>query len=66
MSDKAFKIILWFSAIVILVISGGILYSLASGAIPAFKEFGFWNFISSAKWDPTMEWAGLQKGHQVG
>ena len=55
MSDKAFKIILWFSAIVILVISGGILYSLASGAIPAFKEFGFWNFISSAKWDPTMD-----------
>ena len=55
MSDKAFKIILWFSAIVILVISGGILYSLASGAIPAFKEFGFWNFISSAKWNPTLD-----------
>lgn len=53
MSDKAFKTLLWFAASIILIITGGILYSLTSGAIPAFKQFGFFEFLSSSEWNPT-------------
>jgi phosphate transport system permease protein len=53
MSDKAFKTLLWFAASIILIITGGMLYSLTSGAIPAFKQFGFFEFITSSEWNPT-------------
>jgi phosphate transport system permease protein len=53
MSDKAFKTLLWFAASIILIITGGMLYSLTSGAIPAFKQFGFIEFITSSEWNPT-------------
>jgi len=53
MSDKLFKIILSSSAVIILLISGGMVYSLTSGSIPAFKEFGFFNFIFSPEWNAT-------------
>lgn len=53
MSDKAFKTLLWFAASIILIITGGMLYSLTSGAIPAFKQFGFFEFLSSSEWNPT-------------
>jgi len=53
MSDKAFKTLLWFAASIILIITGGLLYSLTSGAIPAFKQFGFFEFLSSSEWNPT-------------
>ena len=53
MSEKAFKTLLWFAASIILIITGGMLYSLTSGAIPAFKQFGFFEFLSSSEWNPT-------------
>ncbi len=53
MSDKTFKILLWLAASVILVITGGMLYSLVTGAIPAFEKFGFIEFMSSSEWNPT-------------
>lgn len=53
MSDKAFKTLLWFAASIILIITGGMLYSLTSGAIPALKQFGFFEFLSSSEWNPT-------------
>ena len=53
MSDKAFKTLLWFAASIILIITGGMFYSLTSGAIPAFKQFGFFEFLSSSEWNPT-------------
>ncbi|HOH75046.1 MAG TPA: phosphate ABC transporter permease subunit PstC [Paludibacteraceae bacterium] len=53
MSDKAFKTLLWFAASIILIITVGMLYSLTSGAIPAFKQFGFFEFLSSSEWNPT-------------
>lgn len=53
MSDKAFKTLLWFAASIILIITGGMLYSLTSGAMPAFKQFGFFEFLSSSEWNPT-------------
>lgn len=53
MSDKTFKILLWLAASVILVITGGMLYSLVTGAIPAFEKFGFIEYMSSSEWNPT-------------
>jgi len=37
----------------VLLICGGMVYSLVSGAVPAFNTFGFWGFISSPEWNPT-------------
>jgi phosphate transport system permease protein len=50
--DKLTKSILFGSSLVILLLSAGIIYTLASGAIPAFREFGP-GFIFSSAWDPT-------------
>lgn len=51
-SDKLTKTILFLSSLLVLIISAGIVLSLISGAIPAFKEFGF-SFIFTNKWNPT-------------
>lgn len=50
--DKITKWILFLSSLVIVILSAGIVLSLTSGAIPAFKEFGL-RFIFSSTWDPT-------------
>jgi len=50
--DKITKWILFLSSLVIVILSAGIVLSLTSGAIPAFKEFGL-GFIFSSTWDPT-------------
>lgn len=52
MKDKIFKKSLFIASILILLICAGMVYSLFSGAIPAFKEFGFFKFIFSTSWDP--------------
>lgn len=51
MKDKIFKVSLILASILILLIMGGIIYSLVNGAIPAFSEYG-WNFIFSSEWNP--------------
>jgi phosphate transport system permease protein len=51
-SDKITKAILVFSALIILFVAGGMIFSLVEGAIPAFKDFGF-KFIFSNNWNPT-------------
>lgn len=51
-SDKITKIILVSVSFLILLIAGGMVFSLVSGAIPSFKEFGF-NFLIKNSWDPT-------------
>lgn len=53
MSDKIFKIILRYSAVLILLLCGGLFYSLMSGSISAFSEFGLFNFISTSEWNST-------------
>ena len=53
MKDKLFKIFLGFSAIVIVLICGGMFYSLVSGSLSAFEHFGIWNFISGTEWNPN-------------
>ncbi|MGV8092236.1 MAG: phosphate ABC transporter permease subunit PstC [Mangrovibacterium sp.] len=51
-SDKITKIVLSFSAILILMLAGGMIYSLVEGSIPSFRVFGL-HFIFSDEWDPT-------------
>lgn len=52
MRDYIFKRLLLAGALLILLISGGIFYSLISGALPAFEHFGVFRFIFSSEWDP--------------
>lgn len=53
MQDKIFRAILILSAVVIPIIGGGIILSLACDAYGAFEKFGFWNFIISDDWSYT-------------
>ena len=50
-SDKITKIVLASSSVIILLLAGGMIYSLVQGAIPVFKESGL-HFIVSTDWNP--------------
>ena len=51
-SDKITKWVLLLSSFIILFVTGGMIFSLINGSIPAFKSFGF-GFIFSNNWNPT-------------
>lgn len=51
-SDKLTKIVLFSVSFIILIVAGGMVFSLVGGAIPAFKTFGL-GFITSTQWNPT-------------
>jgi len=51
-SDKLTKAVLLSVSFIILIVTGGMVFSLVGGAIPAFKTFGL-GFITSAQWNPT-------------
>lgn len=50
--DRVTKALLFLSSLTILLLSAGIVLSLAGGAIPAFREYGL-SFITSTVWNPT-------------
>lgn len=52
MKDKIFKSLLLAAAILILLLTSGIVYTLVSQSLGAFQHFGIWNFISSSEWNP--------------
>jgi phosphate transport system permease protein len=52
-SDKITKIVLFSVSFIILIIAGGMVFSLVGGAIPSFKTFGL-GFITSSQWAPTV------------
>ncbi|MFA5326448.1 MAG: phosphate ABC transporter permease subunit PstC [Prolixibacteraceae bacterium] len=56
-SDKITKIVLFSVSFIILIVAGGMVFSLVGGAIPSFKTFGL-GFITSTEWNPT-------EGHEV-
>lgn len=58
MQDKIFKTLLILSAVLIPIIGGGIILSLAVDASGAFEKFGFWDFVFSDDWVTT---AGKEK-----
>lgn len=51
-SDRITRITLFSSSLLIIILAGGIVFSLAGGALPAFREFGL-KFIFTNEWDPT-------------
>jgi len=55
--DTAFRVVARCFAIAVLAILGAIIVSLAFGAAPAFREFGF-GFITSSAWNPVTEQFG--------
>lgn len=60
MKDKIFKVILTIAGVIIIIISAGILYALSSESVPAIREFGLWNFITSTEWvDRTDSYGAL-------
>jgi phosphate transport system permease protein len=52
-SEKISKLVLRVSSFIIILVFGGIVISMVVDAIPAFRTFGFFNFIFSKEWDPT-------------
>jgi phosphate transport system permease protein len=52
--DTAFRTITRTAAISVLIILGGVIFSLVSGSIPALKAFGL-NFFIEERWNPVTE-----------
>lgn len=50
-SDNITKRLLQVGSFIILLVAGGMVYSLVEGSIPAFKTFGL-RFIISDEWNP--------------
>lgn len=51
-SEKITKYVLFAVSLIILLIFAGMVFSLAGGAMPVFKEYGL-KFIISTDWNPT-------------
>ncbi|HBG53614.1 MAG TPA: phosphate ABC transporter permease subunit PstC [Rikenellaceae bacterium] len=52
MKDKIFRFLLFLAAMIILLLTAGIVYALVSRSAVAFREYGIWNFIVNPEWDP--------------
>ena len=52
MKDKIFRLLLFFAAFIILLLSAGIIYALVSRSTDAFMEYGIFGFITNPEWDP--------------
>lgn len=53
MRDKIFKFLLLLSSVLVLLVCGGMVFSLVSGSWEAISAFGFWNFLTSSDWNPV-------------
>ena len=53
MNDKLYKIILFFAALVMPIVCGGVVYALVTDAHDAFEHFGFLQFLTSSDWSYT-------------
>ncbi|MCL1942269.1 MAG: phosphate ABC transporter permease subunit PstC [Candidatus Azobacteroides sp.] len=52
MKDKLFKSFLFAAAGLVLLLAGGMFYSLVGGSVNAFRHFGLVDFITTADWNP--------------
>ncbi|MGB4654422.1 MAG: phosphate ABC transporter permease subunit PstC [Bacteroidales bacterium] len=62
MKDRIFNISLFAAAVVVLLLTAGILYALVGKSLEVFNEYGVWGFVSNAEWDPrsaTEEYGAL-------
>src|SRR6478672_7026939 len=53
-TDNAFRHITRAAAAGVLIILGGVIFSLFDGALPAFRAFGL-NFLVQESWNPVTE-----------
>jgi len=53
-SDTVFHFLTRLAAIGVLILLGGVIFSLVVGSVPAFKAFGF-NFLIDERWNPVTE-----------
>ena len=53
MNDKLYRIILFFAALVMPIVCGGVVYALVTDAHDAFEHFGFLQFLTSSDWSYT-------------
>jgi len=53
-SDNFFRRLTQSAALVVLLILGGVIFSMIQGSIPAFREFGF-GFFTTEVWNPVTE-----------
>jgi phosphate transport system permease protein len=51
MKDRFFKTTLFSVSILLVLLSAGFLYLLATNSLPVFQQFGFWHFVTSSRWD---------------
>jgi phosphate transport system permease protein len=51
-SDKILKNVLFVASLLILLISGAMVFSLVRGSLPSMQQFG-WKFLISSEWNPT-------------
>jgi phosphate transport system permease protein len=51
-TDASFRIATLAAALFVLLLLGGIILSLISGSLPAFRAFGF-DFLATQRWDPN-------------
>jgi phosphate transport system permease protein len=54
LGDTAFRLLTKGAAIGVLVILGGVMFSLVVGSLPALREFGF-EFLTTQSWNPVTE-----------
>jgi phosphate transport system permease protein len=54
MGDTGFRLLTKGAAIGVLVILGGVMFSLIVGSLPALREFGF-EFLTTQRWNPVTE-----------
>jgi phosphate transport system permease protein len=57
--DRGFHGLTFLSAIIVLVLLGGVILSLIDGAIPALRKFGF-QFLVGDTWNPVTEVFGAR------
>ena len=53
MNDKLYRIILFFAALVMPIVCGGVVYALVTDAHDAFEHFGFLQFLTYSDWSYT-------------
>src|SRR5712692_2521787 len=54
LGDTGFRLLTKGAAISVLVILGGVMFSLVVGSLPALREFGF-EFLTEQRWNPVTE-----------
>ncbi len=52
MKDRIFRALLFICSALVLLICAGMIYSLVSGSLFAWKHFGIFHFITTAEWNP--------------